>query len=164
MVRGKCVIFLNHEWNGNLSLSLPLQNMSKFVLHKIGNTTKLKTIGFFHWPLWQCRVNSLHADLIFHHKLLSWAELSLMYRLWNQSRVLWFATRAGAVTTWPTCDNPLFTLNCQNYIWLEITMSEWIKSFDSKMSLMVMEWLLIVQSHNTDPHSQVLFPAVNEDT
>lgn len=164
MVRGKCVIFLNHEWNGNLSLSLPLQNMSKFVLHKIGNTTKLKTIGFFHWPLWQCRVNSLHADLIFHYKLLSWAELSLMYRLWNQSRVLWFATRAGAVTTWPTCDNPLFTLNCQNYIWLEITMSEWIKSFDSKMSLMVMEWLLIVQSHNTDPHSQVLFPAVNEDT
>lgn len=164
MVRGKCVIFLNHEWNGNLSLSLPLQNMSKFVLHKIGNTTKLKTIGFFHWPLWQCRVNSLHADLIFHYKLLSWAELSLMYRLWNQSRPLWFATRAGAVTTWPTCDNPLFTLNCQNYIWLEITMSEWIKSFDSKMSLMVMEWLLIVQSHNTDPHSQVLFPAVNEDT
>lgn len=164
MVRGKCVIFLNHEWNGNLSLSLPLQNMSKFVLHKTGNTTKLKTIGFFHWPLWQCRVNSLHADLIFHHKLLSWAELSLMYRLWNQSRPLWFATRAGAVTTWPTCDNPLFTLNCQNYIWLEITMSEWIKSFDSKMSLMVMEWLLIVQSHNTDPHSQVLFPAVNEDT
>lgn len=164
MVRGKCVIFLNHEWNGNLSLSLPLQNMSKFVLHKTGNTTKLKTIGFFHWPLWQCRVNSLHADLIFHYKLLSWAELSLMYRLWNQSRVLWFATRAGAVTTWPTCDNPLFTLNCQNYIWLEITMSEWIKSFDSKMSLMVMEWLLIVQSHNTDPHSQVLFPAVNEDT
>lgn len=118
MVRGKCVIFLNHEWNGNLSLSLPLQNMSKFVLHKTGNTTKLKTIGFFHWPLWQCRVNSLHADLIFHYKLLSWAELSLMYRLWNQSRVLWFATRAGAVTTWPTCDNPLFTLNCQNYIWL----------------------------------------------
>lgn len=138
--------------------------MSKFVLHKTGNTTKLKTIGFFHWPLWQCRVNSLHADLIFHYKLLSWAELSLMYRLWNQSRVLWFATRAGAVTTWPTCDNPLFTLNCQNYIWLEITMSEWIKSFDSKMSLMVMEWLLIVQSHNTDPHSQVLFPVVNEDT
>lgn len=33
------------------------------------------------------------------------------------------------------------------------------------MSLMVMEWLLIVQSHNhTDPHSQVLFPVVNEDT
>lgn len=127
MVRGKCVIFLNHEWNGNLSLSLPLQNMSKFVLHKTGNTTKLKTIGFFHWPLWQCRVNSLHADLIFHYKLLSWAELSLMYRLWNQSRPLWFATRAGAVTTWPTCDNPLFTLNCQNYIWLEITMSEWKK-------------------------------------
>lgn len=123
-----------------------------------------KLLGFSIGPYGNAE--STHYMLIWSSiiSLLSWAELSLMYRLWNQSRPLWFATRAGAVTTWPTCDNPLFTLNCQNYIWLEITMSEWIKSFDSKMSLMVMEWLLIVQSHNTDPHSQVLFPAVNEDT
>ena len=149
--------------------------MSKIVLHKTGNTSKLKTIGLFHWPLRPCRVNTLRADLIFHYKLLSWAELSwaelswaelsLMYRLWNQSRALWFASRTGAVTTWPTCDNHPFHPQLSKWHLIRIAMSELKCLFDSKMSLMVMEWLFIVQSHNhIDPHSQVLFQAVNEDT
>lgn len=124
-----------------------------------------KLLGFSIGPYGNAE--STHYMLIWSSiiSLLSWAELSLMYRLWNQSRALWFATRAGAVTTWPTCDNPLFTLNCQNYIWLEMTLSEWKKIIWLQNVSNGDGMTLIVQSHNhTDPHSQVLFPVVNEDT
>lgn len=124
-----------------------------------------KLLGFSIGPYGNAE--STHYMLIWSSiiSLLSWAELSLMYRIWNQSRALWFATRAGAVTTWPTCDNPLFTLNCQNYIWLEMTLSEWKKIIWLQNVSNGDGMTLIVQSHNhTDPHSQVLFPVVNEDT
>lgn len=93
---------------------------------------------------------------------LSWAwcivsEISLEYFGLPPGRVRW---QHGQPVTTPFSPSTVkitfdYKLQCLNEK----------KSFDSKMSLMVMEWLLIVQSHNhTDPHSQVLFPVVNEDT